>query len=140
MKSAEKNPGQPSHSKLSLPLTLYQSRRTSHDSSVTPYQSRLIGWALACFVATGFGMACAQTYPTKPIHWIVPCAPGGPTDIMSRAVGEKLVQQWGQQLVVDNRGGAGGNIGAELVARAAPDGYTVMIGHVGTHAINAALY
>ena len=84
--------------------------------------------------------AAPASYPTKPIHWIVPFAPGGPTDIMSRAVGEKLVQQWGHQLVVDNRGGAGGNIGAELVARSAPDGYTIMIGHVGTHAINKALY
>ena len=78
----------------------------------------------------------AQNYPAKPIRWIVPFAPGGPTDIMSRAIGEKLVQQWGQQIVVDNKGGAGGNIGAELTAKSAPDGYTVMIGHVGTHAIN----
>ncbi len=86
------------------------------------------------------GAASAQVYPVKPIHWIVPFAPGGPTDIMSRAIGEKLVQQWGQQIVVDNKGGAGGNIGAELTAKSAPDGYTVMIGHVGTHAINVALY
>ena len=82
----------------------------------------------------------AQEYPSRPVRWIVPFAPGGPTDIMSRAIGEKLTQQWGQQLVLDNRGGAGGNIGAELVAKSAPDGYTVMIGHVGTHAINSALY
>jgi tripartite-type tricarboxylate transporter receptor subunit TctC len=74
------------------------------------------------------------------VRWIVPFAPGGPTDIMSRAVGEKLGQRLGQQFVVDNRGGAGGNIGAELVAKAQPDGYTIMIGHVGTHAINIALY
>jgi tripartite-type tricarboxylate transporter receptor subunit TctC len=59
---------------------------------------------------------------------------------MSRAIGEKLTQQWGQQIVMDNKGGAGGNIGAELAAKSAPDGYTVMIGHVGTHAINVALY
>jgi len=91
-------------------------------------------------------LACAanahaqQNYPNRPVRWIVPFAPGGPTDIMSRAIGEKLGQRLGQQFVVDNRGGAGGNIGAEIVARAPADGYTIMIGHVGTHAINIALY
>jgi tripartite-type tricarboxylate transporter receptor subunit TctC len=87
--------------------------------------------------------ACSSTaadYPSKPIHYIVPFAPGGPTDIMSRAIGEKVGAAWGQQVVVDNRSGAGGNIGTEIVARSAPDGYTVMIGHVGTHAINLSLY
>ena len=79
-------------------------------------------------------------YPVKPIHYIVPFAPGGPTDIMSRAIGEKVGAAWGQQVVVDNRSGAGGNIGTEIVAKSAPDGYTVMIGHVGTHAINVSLY
>ena len=84
--------------------------------------------------------AHAQTYPIRPVRWVVPFAPGGPTDIMSRAIGEKLGQRLGQQFVVDNRGGAGGGIGAEIVARAPADGYTIMIGHVGTHAINLALY
>ncbi|MGH8616074.1 MAG: Bug family tripartite tricarboxylate transporter substrate binding protein [Burkholderiales bacterium] len=82
----------------------------------------------------------AQDYPNRPIRYIVPFAPGGPTDIMSRAFAEKIGAAWGQQVVVDNRGGAGGTIGAEVVARSAPDGYTVMIGHVGTHAINVSLY
>ena len=91
-------------------------------------------------LATTFTAALAQTYPTRPVRWVVPFAPGGPTDIMSRAIGEKLGQRLGQQFVVDNRGGAGGNIGAEIVARAPADGYTIMIGHVGTHAINLALY
>ncbi len=81
-----------------------------------------------------------QPYPNRPVRWVVPFAPGGPTDIMSRAIGDKLGQRLGQQFVVDNRGGAGGNIGAEIVARAPADGYTLMIGHVGTHAINLALY
>lgn len=81
-----------------------------------------------------------QNYPSRPVRWVVPFAPGGPTDIMSRAIGERLGQRLGQQFVVDNRGGAGGNIGAEIVARAPADGYTIMIGHVGTHAINLALY
>jgi tripartite-type tricarboxylate transporter receptor subunit TctC len=84
--------------------------------------------------------AAAQDYPNRPVRWIVPFAPAGPTDLMSRAVAEKLTQRLGQQFVVDNRPGAGGNIGAELVAKSAPDGYTLMIGHVGTHAINATLY
>jgi tripartite-type tricarboxylate transporter receptor subunit TctC len=79
-------------------------------------------------------------YPNRPVRWVVPFAPGGPTDLMSRAIGEKLGQRLGQPFVVDNRGGAGGGIGAELVAKAAPDGHTIMIGHVGTHAINLALY
>ncbi len=91
---------------------------------------------LGC-MANAFAQA---NYPTRPVRWVVPFVPGGPTDIMSRAIGEKLGQRLGQQFVVDNRGGAGGNIGAEIVARALPDGYTIMIGHVGTHAINLALY
>jgi len=93
--------------------------------------------------AAGFHHVAAtisQTYPSRPIRYIVPFAPGGPTDIMSRAIGERVAAAWGQLVVVDNRGGAGGSLGAELVAKAAPDGYTVMIGHVGTHAINASLY
>jgi tripartite-type tricarboxylate transporter receptor subunit TctC len=100
-------------------------------------------WSAAGVVATLIASACAgaqQPYPSRPVRWVVPFAPGGPTDIMSRAIGEKLGQRLGQQFVVDNRGGAGGNIGAEIVARAPADGYTIMIGHVGTHAINIALY
>ncbi len=85
-------------------------------------------------------IAYAQNYPAKPIRYIVPFAPGGPTDIMSRAISEKVAAAWSQPVVVDNRGGAGGNIGAELVAKSPADGYTMMIGHVGTHAINVSLY
>ena len=84
--------------------------------------------------------AWAQTYPTKPIRLIVPFAAGGPMDIMSRALGERLTNNLGQQVVVDNRGGAGGSIGAELAARSTPDGYTLLTGHIGTHAINVSLY
>ena len=82
----------------------------------------------------------AQDYPTKPIRWIVPFAPGGPVDIMSRAIGEKLTTAWGHQVVVDNRGGAGGSIGTEIAARSAPDGYTLVTGHICTHSINVTLY
>ena len=84
--------------------------------------------------------ASAQEYPTKPIRLIVPFAPAGPTDIMSRAISERITARLGQQLVVDNRPGAGGGIGSELAARSAPDGYTMLLGHIGTHAINASLY
>jgi tripartite-type tricarboxylate transporter receptor subunit TctC len=81
-----------------------------------------------------------RKYPDRPIRYIVPFAPGGPTDILSRAFAEPLSNALGTPVVVDNRGGAGGVVGTEIVARAAPDGYTMMIGHVGTHAINPSLY
>ncbi|HUP95492.1 MAG TPA: tripartite tricarboxylate transporter substrate binding protein [Burkholderiales bacterium] len=97
---------------------------------------------LICIFVSGVAGAqgTAPDYPNRPVRWIVPFAPSGPTDLMSRAVAEKLTQRLGQQFVVDNRSGAGGNIGAEVVARSAPDGYTLMIGHVGTHAVNVTLY
>jgi tripartite-type tricarboxylate transporter receptor subunit TctC len=84
--------------------------------------------------------AFAQSYPTKPIRFVVPFAAGGPMDVMSRALAEGLTRNLGQQVVIDNRGGAGGGIGTEIVAKSAPDGYTVMAGHIGTHAINVSLY
>ena len=82
----------------------------------------------------------AADYPSKPIRLIVPFAPGGPTDIMSRAISERITVRLGQQLVIDNRPGAGGSIGTEIAAHAAPDGYTMALGHIGTHAINVSLY
>jgi tripartite-type tricarboxylate transporter receptor subunit TctC len=82
----------------------------------------------------------AQTYPTRAITLIVPFPAGGTTDILGRFVGQALSAAWNQPVVVENRGGAGGNIGAAAVAKAAPDGYTLLVGTVGTHAINASLY
>ena len=82
----------------------------------------------------------ADKYPARVIRFIVPQPTGGASDFTARVIGQKLTEAWGQQVLVDNRGGAGGNIGTELVARANPDGYTWLLGFVGTHAINPALY
>ena len=95
--------------------------------------------ALALAVAAPF-TAYAQAYPAKPITVIVPFAAGGTTDILARVIGQALNKELGQSVIVDNRAGAGGNIGAQLAAKAAPDGYTLFMGTVGTHAINQSLY
>lgn len=86
------------------------------------------------------GTPRAQTGPDRPIRLIVPFAPGGATDILSRLLAERLTEGLGQAVVVDNRPGAGGNLGAEAAARAAPDGQTIVMGVVGTHAINPSLF
>jgi tripartite-type tricarboxylate transporter receptor subunit TctC len=83
--------------------------------------------------------AIAQTYPAKPIRIIVHFPPGGPTDLVARAVGQKLNEAWGQQVIIDNRPGAGGILGVDLVVRAAPDGYTLLLGTGGSMAITPAL-
>jgi len=95
---------------------------------------------IAAFAVAPFANAQAPAYPTKPIRMVVPFPPGGATDILARDVAQRLTEAWGQQVIVDNRPGAGGNIGSELVAKSAPDGYTLEMGTVGTHAINASLY
>ena len=84
--------------------------------------------------------AAAQTYPAKPVHVIVPFPPGGAADLLTRALGKKLTEAWGQAVVPDNRPGAGGNIGAEAAAKAAPDGYTLFMAAVTTHAVSMSLY
>jgi len=90
--------------------------------------------------ASGAQAQPAGVYPARPIHFVVPYPPGGPLDIMARGIGARLAQAWGQPVIVDNRPGAGGNLGADFVARAAPDGYTLLMGAVATHAINPSLY
>ena len=94
--------------------------------------------ALFC-MATRFGTAMAA-YPERPITIVVPFPPAGTTDILARIVGKAIGDRLGQSVIVENRPGAGGNIGAQIVARAAPDGYLLVMGTVGTHAINQSLY
>ena len=84
--------------------------------------------------------AAAQPWPAKPVKWVVPFAPGGTTDILARTVGDKLSQALGQPVIIENKPGAGGGVGAEFVAKSPPDGYTIMGGTISTHAINASLY
>ncbi len=86
------------------------------------------------------GVAPAQDYPNRTIRIVVPFTPGGATDIVTRIVAQKLSEQLARQVVGDNRGGAGGIVGVEVVAKAAPDGYTLVMGTSGTHAINVSLY
>lgn len=86
------------------------------------------------------GRASAQTFPSKPITIVVPFAAGGPTDLMARIVGERMAKEVGQQFIIDNTTGAAGTIAVGKVARAAPDGYTICIGHVGTHVANGTIY
>jgi tripartite-type tricarboxylate transporter receptor subunit TctC len=92
---------------------------------------------LACALTAA---AHAQTFPTKPVRMIVPFPPGGTTDILARVAAQKLSEALGQQVIVDNRPGAGGNIGTELVAKAPPDGYTLLTDPGSTLTINPSLF
>jgi len=97
--------------------------------------------ALAAMLLAGESAAGeAPAWPVKPIRFVVPYPPGGPLDIVARVLGQKLAERWGQPVIVDNRSGAGGNIGADLIAKAPPDGYSIVMGAVATHAINPHLY
>ena len=86
------------------------------------------------------GVAQAQGYPAKTIRWIVPWPPGGGADVLSRMLSPQLSEALKQQIVIDNRGGAAGNIGAELAAKSPPDGYTIVFAYSGTHSINPSVY
>ncbi len=92
--------------------------------------------ALTAIAAATFAQ---QTYPTQPVRLVVPFAPGGGNDFLARVVGQKLGERLGQQFIIDNRAGAGGNLATELVARAAPDGYTLLLGFIGPFAISPHL-
>jgi len=100
---------------------------------------RSVAGAMCCVLIAAAGHSVAQNYPTRTVRVVVPGPPGGGADILSRAVSQKLAETLGHQFVVDNRAGASGIIGSEIVARAAPDGYTILMGHSVTHAINLSL-
>jgi len=108
------------------------------DPSLTSRRRFLI--AATSLASLAAPTARADAFPARPLRLIVPFPAGGPTDIVARPLAQLLGESLGQTVVVDNRGGAGGSIGADATAKAAPDGYTLMLGTVGTHAINSSLY
>lgn len=91
-------------------------------------------------LAVAFSASAQDAFPSKPIKMVVPFPAGGPTDVVGRLASAKMSERLGQQVVVENKAGAGGNIGADSVAKSPPDGYTLLLGTVATHAINSALY
>jgi len=105
-----------------------------------PLLARPFALALAaCLLASAGAMVHAQAYPTKPVVLVVPYPPGGTADILARSIGQKLGERIGQPVVIENKAGAGTAIGARFVAEAAPDGYTLLLGTVSSHAINPAM-
>ena len=105
--------------------------------------SRTSALLLSILMTLGTLSANAQSatpYPSRPVTVVVPFPPGGGTDVGARLVAQKLSLKWGQPVIVENRGGAAGRVGAELVAKAKPDGYTLLVGNVGTQSVNPALY
>jgi tripartite-type tricarboxylate transporter receptor subunit TctC len=106
------------------------------------YRSRVRATALLALALPFFAtsLQAQQAWPTKLVRLVVPQTPGGASDALARIVAQKLSETWGQPVVVDNRAGAGGNIGMEAVAKAPPDGYTLLMSYVGSHAINPSIY
>src|SRR5512139_7117 len=102
--------------------------------------SRKLVWIVAIGFATGAIGTLAQTYPAKPVRIIVPFPPVGAADLLTRTIGQKLTEAWGQQIIVENRPGVGGNLGVELAAKAQPDGYTAVMAAVTTNAIGMSTY
>lgn len=101
---------------------------------------RVVITATALAIALGAGAAHAQAFPTKPIRIVIPFVPGGPSDMVGRAIGSKMQELLGQPAVVENKPGANGAIAAEFVAKSDPDGYTILVGSIGVFSINAALF
>ena len=100
----------------------------------------IVALALCGWTASAFAQSGSASFPDKPIKIVVTFTTGGAPDILARLIGERLTAAWGQPVIVDNKPGAGGNLGADFVAKAPPDGYTIVVGTVGTHSINGALY
>src|SRR5207247_9023582 len=96
-----------------------------------------IPFLVLCAALLAAPAAFAQSYPQKPIRYIVPFPAGGIADVFARIIGGRIAEAWGQPVLVENRAGAGGNIGADFVAKAPPDGYTILMGSIGTQALNA---
>lgn len=97
-------------------------------------------WLTLTALAIAASGALAQDFPSRPVKILVPQTPGGASDALARIIAQKLSEKWGQPVVIENRAGAGGNVGMEVVANAPADGYTLLMSYVGTHAINGALY
>src|SRR3954470_21565320 len=97
-------------------------------------------WIVAVVLAVGLPAAAQERYPSRPLRIVVPFAPGGSTDIFARLVGDRLAATLGQPVLIENRAGASGNIGADAVAKSAPDGYTLLMATTGVMAINNALF
>lgn len=107
---------------------------------MTSTRRQLLATTAACATLAPLGRAFAQgAFPAKAVTIVVPFGPGGPTDLTARLVAEKLSARWGQPVLVDNKPGAGGDVGSALVAKSAPDGYTLVLGVTGSHAINVSL-
>ena len=100
----------------------------------------ITNWSFLAIIFIALPVLAQSPWPTKPVKIVVPFAPGGTTDILARAMAPELSKAFGQQFVVENRAGAGGNIGADAVAKSSADGYTLLMGTVGTHGINKSLY
>ena len=117
-----------------------------HSDALTPTvrivssRRRVLAAAVALFALSAGRVSLAADWPARPVRLVVPFPPGGSTDILGRAIAQKLQETLGQPFVVDNKPGAGGSIGASEVARAPADGYTLLMGHIGTLAINPSLY
>lgn len=108
--------------------------------NIVPGTMRALVVLFAVIAASAGNVAVAQEYPAKAIRMVVPFPPGGFSDVFARIIGGKMHETWGQQVIVDNRPGAGGNIGADIVAKSPSDGYSLVMGTIGTHAINATLF
>ena len=102
--------------------------------------NKKLAWMLAIVLAAASGNALAQKYPAKPIRIIVPFPPTGAADLLTRTIGQKLTEAWGVQILVDNRPGVGGNLGVEVAAKSAPDGYNGVMAPITTNAIGASTY
>jgi tripartite-type tricarboxylate transporter receptor subunit TctC len=104
------------------------------------HRRAVLSLGLLAFIVSPLSVWAQDVFPIKPVRIVVPQTPGGASDALARIMAQKLSEKWGQSVVVENRAGAGGNVGMEVVAQSAPDGYTLLMSYAGSHAINPALY